>query len=237
MCVFHLPLNSPQFPTSSPAPQEAAILTWLLVPQALCSWVSLFSHSQGIAFFGLLSPNWDFTSRAFTLRYSLSQGFFRTKVQDCWFFSQLAQFCWRTVAASHGRHSITFSTLFQFMMHSLKEEQKQSHSYKQEQSHSYAGCEFGGADTSQPPLPGTELLLHTTQRAGNGHTPLLTGFMAKMQSWRAVNGLDKCKPLIHPFYRNITRLPPVENNSTRATHMSLFQKAVETKLFTRRVLA
>lgn len=47
-----------------------------------------------------------------------------------------------------------------------------------------------------------------------------------MQSQRALNGPDRCQPLIHSFYKNITRLPPVDDNCTRATSMSLFQKHV-----------
>lgn len=85
------------------------------------------------------------------------------------------------------------------------------------------------------PSAWTELHLHTTQRAGSGHTPLLTGgvgqnaeLSCQNADWRAVNGPDRCQPLIHPFYKNVTRLPPVDDNCTRATYISLFQKLVAT---------
>lgn len=87
--------------------------------------------------------------------------------------------------------------------------------------------EFGGANTSQPPPPRTELLLYHEEGRERAHSPS-DSIYGQMQSWRAVRGLDRSQPLIHPFFKDITRLPPVDDNCTRATYMSLFQKLVAT---------
>lgn len=185
---------------------------WVSAPECPCSYTA-----RGTAFFGLIYPNWDFTRLA--LRCSLSQGFFPIKHPRLLVLLSISPIllensCCQPWEAQHR-------LLYPPPIHDTQPQREAEAIlflhwlWVWRSRHLIAST--ASNRTASPPQRGQ----------GTGTLPFWQD-LHQMQSWRAVSGLDRSQPLTHPSYKNITRLPPVDDNCTRATYVSLFQNLVAT---------